>query len=197
MKPDFAAQLNQNPVIAGIRNLDDVLEAVKHEIRILFLLNLDVFDLSELMKMLGAFESVEIDVYTHLDLLKGIAPDKSGVRYLKEQFRVTGIISTHTNLLQFAAKEGLRTIQRLFILDSESLRTGLAKVQSCRPDGVEILPAPVLPSIRNQIDFRNLPPIIAGGLIKTGEDIHQALSSGAMAVSTSSPELWVKRPGMR
>jgi glycerol uptake operon antiterminator len=131
-------------------------------------------------------------VFPHLDLLKGIAADKSGISFLKNMIGITGIISTHTNLLQFAKKEGLATIQRLFILDSESLVTGLKKVQGCTPDGIELLPAPVLPFIIDRIEPRSLPPIIAGGLVRTPEDVKKIVSSGAMAISTSDKTLWAR-----
>ena len=189
---DLVTKLKRHPIIAGVRNLTDIPLAVNNKIEVIFLLNIDINDLMDSKNVIEANLAKGIMVFPHLDLLKGIAADKSGISFLKNKIGVTGIISTHANLLQFAKKEGMATIQRLFILDSESLGTGLKKVQGCTPDGIEILPAPVLPFIKNQIKLKHLPPIIAGGLIRTPEDMKKIISSGAMAVSTSDTALWVK-----
>jgi glycerol uptake operon antiterminator len=192
---DLVTKLKKNPIIAGVRNLKDIPVAVNSQIEVIFLLNIDINDIMDFKNVIKEFEAKGVMIFPHLDLLKGIAADKSGISFLKKEIGITGIISTHANLLQFAKKEGLVTIQRLFILDSESLGTGLKKVQGCTPDGIEILPAPVLPFIKNQIKLQHLPPIIAGGLIRTPEDAKKIFSSGAMAVSTSDKELWVKCSG--
>jgi glycerol uptake operon antiterminator len=57
-----------------------------------------------------------------------------------------------------------------------------------RPDAVEIMPgiaAKVIPRIHRDIDI----PVIAGGLIMDKSDIIEALSKGAIGVSTSELSL--------
>jgi glycerol uptake operon antiterminator len=44
--------------------------------------------------------------------------------------------------------------------------------------------------IINIIQNKVKAPIIAGGLINNKKDVIEALSSGAVAISTSSSELW-------
>ena len=119
-----------------------------------------------------------------------IARDQVGITYLKKSFGIDGIISTHTNIIQYAKKQELIALQRLFIVDSESVNTGARLVQSSKPDSVEILPGIILPYIQPELDKLRLPPIVAGGLIKTRDDIDRILASGAVAVSTSRRELW-------
>jgi glycerol uptake operon antiterminator len=194
---DLVAKVKKYPIIAGVRSLADIPLAVKNKIEVVFLLNIDINDIMDSRDVIEENLARGVLVFPHLDLLKGIAADKSGISFLKNKIGVTGIISTRTNLLQFAKKEGLATIQRLFILDSESLGTGLKKVQGCTPDGIEILPAPVLPFIISQIKPQSLPPIIAGGLVRTPEDVIKIVASGAMAISTSDKSLWVKYAASR
>ena len=81
-------------------------------------------------------------------------------------------------------------IQRLVMLDSESLKTGLEIIASSRPDAVEILPALVVPSMAHRLPMDKIPPFIAGGLVETIAEIESIMASGALGVSTSKKELW-------
>jgi glycerol uptake operon antiterminator len=179
--------LKENPVIAAVRGMEDLEYALQKKIRVIFLLAGDIFDLIEIEKNIRKEGHLFL---LHLDLIRGIARDQIGVTYLKKSFGIDGIISTHSNIIQYAKKQGLVALQRLFILDSGSLNTGAKLVQSSKPDSVEILPGIVLPHIQAELDKLSLPPIVAGGLIKTKEDVDKVLAAGAMAVSTSRRELW-------
>jgi glycerol uptake operon antiterminator len=75
-------------------------------------------------------------------------------------------------------------------VDSESLKSGARLVQSSNPDSIEILPGIILPFIQESLQQLDLPPIVAGGLIKTREEVDRILAAGAVAVSTSRRELW-------
>ena len=184
---DFIEKLLKKKVIAAARDLDDINTAVRKGISVVFLLAGDIFDL---MKIAENKQSDEILFLVHLDLIKGVARDQAGIYFLKRSFGIDGVISTHTNVIQFAKKAGLITIQRLFIVDSESLKTGAKLVGSCKPDGVEILPGIILPFIKNELEKLKFPPIIGGGLVKTKFDVKSIIDSGAIAVSTSKKELW-------
>ena len=61
-------------------------------------------------------------------------------------------------------------------------------VQQCKPDLIEILPGIAtksFPLIQEKSDL----PLIAGGFIRTKEDVLDAINSGASAVSTTCFEL--------
>jgi len=183
----FIEKLKERPVIAAIRDLRDIPLALKKKIGVLFLLAGDIFDL---IKAKEEVKSSDVLIFSHLDLMRGIARDKAGISFLKQKICIDGLLTTHTSLIQFAKKEGLITIQRLFILDSEALKTGVKMAQGCKPDAVEILPGIILPALKNDLENMTLPPIIAGGLIRTEGEIRRILESGALAVSTSKKELW-------
>jgi len=58
----------------------------------------------------------------------------------------------------------------------------------------------ILPSIGQQLAARGtLPPLIAGGLIRTAGQVEAVLAAGAVAVSTSEASLWsfARTPGRR
>ncbi|HEX6971041.1 MAG TPA: glycerol-3-phosphate responsive antiterminator, partial [Limnochordia bacterium] len=75
-------------------------------------------------------------------------------------------------------------------LDSEALKTGLGVLRSSHPDAVEMLPGLILPYIAHRLPIDELPPIIAGGMIETEQELKAVLASPAMAVSTSREALW-------
>ena len=183
----FLEALRESPVIAAVREMGDLDHALKKNIRVIFLLAGDIFNLIDIEKRMRAEGHLFL---LHLDLIRGIARDQVGITYLKTFFGIDGIISTHSNIIQYAKKQGLIALQRLFIVDSESLKSGDRLVQSSKPDSVEILPGIILPYIQPELDKLHLPPIVAGGLIKTKDDVDRLLASGAVAVSTSRRELW-------
>jgi glycerol uptake operon antiterminator len=183
----FLEALRESPVIAAVREMADLDYALKKKIRVIFLLAGDIFNLIDIENSMRAEGHLFL---LHLDLIRGIARDQVGITYLKKFFGIDGIISTHSNIIQYAKKEGLIALQRLFIVDSESLKSGDRLVQSSKPDSVEILPGIILPYIQSELDKLHLPPIVAGGLIKTREDVDRLLASGAVAVSTSRRDLW-------
>jgi glycerol uptake operon antiterminator len=55
---------------------------------------------------------------------------------------------------------------------------------------VEILPALVVPAVRERLLSHELPPMIAGGLVETEEELERIVRPPVLAVSTSRAELW-------
>jgi len=154
---------------------------------IIFVLGGTIFDLPKIVDLACRHEKV---VFADIDLIKGAGKDAAGIRYLAKESRVQGIITTKSNLISSAQKEGLSSIQRIFLLDSESLTGGLSVVEKSKPDAVEILPGLILPKIMDRIRSVTAIPIIAGGLITKKEEVKEVLSSGAVGISTTSPHLF-------
>ena len=84
----------------------------------------------------------------------------------------------------------MRVIQRMFLVDSESLRTGIQILKGFRPDAIEVLPAFTPVSVLAELKAATDVPILAGGLVRSPEDVQQAVANGACAVSTSRRDLW-------
>lgn len=56
-------------------------------------------------------------------------------------------------------------------------------------DVIEILPG-IMPEVIRQVNSISRVPVIAGGLIKSRQNVMTALDSGAVAVSATSPRVW-------
>jgi glycerol uptake operon antiterminator len=184
----FFEGLKSRPVIAGLRESAQVEAAIRHRVGVLFILGEDIFALQESATKAHAEGRL---IFAHVDLIKGVARDEAGVRFLAKQVCVDGILTTRSNLISPAKREGLIAVQRLFVLDSESLAAGLPTVEKAAPDAVEVLPGVILPTIVQELAARGaLPPLIAGGLIRTAAQVEAVLAAGAVAVSTSQVSLW-------
>jgi glycerol uptake operon antiterminator len=183
---DFLSILKHKPVIAAFRKVEDFRIEGLSNVDVLFVLGGDIFNLPTLVQQA---ESVKKLVFVDIDLVKGIGKDASGIRYLARESHVHGVITTKSNLINSAQKEGLISIQRIFVLDSESLTGGLNVVDKSKPDAIEILPGLILPKIMDRIRSRSPIPVIAGGLITTPQEIQEILSSGAIGISTTSAKL--------
>jgi glycerol uptake operon antiterminator len=128
-------------------------------------------------------------VFVHVDMIRGLNPDREGLRFLAAYAGPDGIITTHSGIVSHAKKCGLVCVQRIFLLDSQSVATGIQQVRAAAPDAVETLPG-VIPEVLARVS-REVPcPVIAGGLITRLEQVRLALAAGAQSISTSTEALW-------
>jgi glycerol uptake operon antiterminator len=191
-RPTFFEMLKARPVIAGLRHSAGVEAAIRHGVGVLFILGEDIFALQDSVAKAHAEDRL---ILAHVDLIKGIGRDEAGVRFLARDLGVDGILTTRANLINPARREGLIAVQRLFVLDSESLEAGLPTVARAAPDAVEVLPGVILPLIAPRLKEGSLPPLIAGGLIRTLGQVEEILQAGAVGISTSEERLWRYRRG--
>ncbi|RED51769.1 glycerol-3-phosphate responsive antiterminator [Cohnella lupini] len=129
-------------------------------------------------------------VFIHFDLLKGLSNDKESLRFIRKYVAPYGIVSTKSTIIKSAKKEGLVTIQRVFLIDTKSFNNSIEAISQNDPDCVEVMPA-IAPSIIRSYKQR-FPsiPIILGGLISEESHISEAFKQGADAVSLSKASLW-------
>ena len=146
-------------------------------------------DINSLPDLLKRAEAAGKLLLVHLDLLDGIGRDQAAIHFLS-RLGVRGLITTKPQLGKLARKAGMRVIQRMFLVDSESLRTGIQLLKGFHPDAIEALPASTPASVLAELKAVTEAPVLVGGLIRTEADITQALTNGAFAVSTSRQELW-------
>jgi glycerol uptake operon antiterminator len=88
-----------------------------------------------------------------------------------------------------AKQKGVYAIQRVFLLDSTALEKSYTIIQKVQPDYIELLPG-IIPSFIQEVHQKTGIPVLAGGLIRTEQDVAEALKAGATAVTTSKRELW-------
>ncbi|WP_227765220.1 glycerol-3-phosphate responsive antiterminator [Zhaonella formicivorans] len=182
----IAELFGESQVIAAVRSEEQLRQAVNSPVAAIFLLHGDI---NVLLDYVDYAKGHNKAVFPHMDLMAGIAGDKAGVEYVAREVAPDGIITTRSNLIKAARKQGLLTIQRLFLVDSTAVETGIHAVLENQPDAVEVMPG-ILPKVVAKIKDRITQPVIAGGLIEDKEEIEQVLAAGAQAVSVGNPKLW-------
>lgn len=183
---EFYNNIYENPIIAAVNDLSKLDYAIKSPCKTIFLLKGDIFNLEEIVKKI---KSNEMNVYVHLDLMDGFSKDTVALKYISEKIRPNGIITTKSNLIRKAKEFNVFAIQRLFIIDSLSLDTGVKSIHATKPDAVEILPG-IMHKVTKYISNQTHIPVITGGLIKDKEDVIMSIKSGAIGISTSKQEIW-------
>lgn len=179
-------KLHENPLVGAIHKKEDAKIFVKRDLKVAFILDTNIFDVKEMMDIL---RKKDVMVFIHFDLLDGISKNKYGFEYVKEYIKPDGIITTRADMIKRAKKNNMYVIQRLFLLDSINLKSGLKSVKDNKPDAVEILPG-LIHKITDEIAQKINVPLIAGGLIKDKKDIYKALNAHALGISTSKKSLW-------
>ena len=164
MGREFVEKIEASPIIAAVKNEEELENCLKSEIDVVFILYGDVVT------------------------IPGI------IDRIKDSGRTAdGIITTRANLIHHAKELGLSTVLRFFILDSMALSNieKLTRVnRAAMPDVIEILPGIIVPKIMRKISAMSCVPVIAGGLIKDREDVMNMLNNGAVAISTSAQDVW-------
>ena len=171
------------PVLRNMKEFERLLKS-DHE----YIIFLEV-RLAQLKQLVQVAKKANKKVILHVDLIQGLKTDAYGFEYLIREVKPAGIVSTRSNVISLAKKNNLMTIQRLFLLDSHALEHNIKLINQVQPDYIEILPG-IIPSIIKEVHEKTGIPVIAGGLIRTAEDIQLAYDGGAEAISTSQAELW-------
>lgn len=128
-------------------------------------------------------------VLIHIDLIQGLKADVYGVEYLVREIKPDGIVTTRGSVIEAVKKHKILAVQRLFLLDSQSLKNNVQQSSRYKPDYMEVLPGNMSKTIK-QIAASVAIPIIAGGLVTTQAEVDEAIQAGAVAVSTSCIDLW-------
>lgn len=185
MRAEFLI-FEQNPVIAAVKNEDQLEKALSSSCEIIFFLFGNICNISSLVAQAKNAGKL---VFVHLDLTTGLSGKEIAADYVKEFTRADGVISTRPLLLRRAKAVGLLTVLRVFVVDSLSLDGLVKQLDSCNADFVEIMPG-VMAKILKIVCQRVNVPVITGGLISDKKDVICALSAGAQCISTTCEALW-------
>ncbi len=173
-------------ILPATRSIKDFERMMRSSYEYVILLDCHVAQLQSLMALAKKHRK---KVLLHVDLIKGLRNDEHAAEFLCQQIKPAGLISTRTQVVQLAKKRSLTAIQRVFLLDTHALETSYRLLESFRPDYIEVLPG-IVPHIIREVRERTGIPILAGGLIRTREEVNAALDAGAVAVTTSSRDVW-------
>ncbi len=186
MYSKFLTIIQKNPIIAAVNNIEKIDFAVASPCKIIFLLTGNIINIKDIVEKCKKNNKY---ILVHLDLVEGLSKDEYALKYISEYIKPDGIITTRGNLIRIAKENSIFAIQRLFILDSMSLDTGIKSIHSTKPEAIEILPG-IMPKAIKRIHSETQIPLIAGGLIIDKEDAIASLSAGAIGISTSNKSVW-------
>ncbi|NLJ93872.1 MAG: glycerol-3-phosphate responsive antiterminator, partial [Clostridiaceae bacterium] len=171
-------QLGRSPIIFSVKDEKALRKALASNYKILFFLYGDIVNIEAQVALAKEYDKF---VFVHLDLINGISAHEAAVEFISKYTEADGVISTKPRLLRYAKEFNLATILRIFMLDSMAFENGIYNIQHCKPDSIEILPGIAtksFPLVREKSDL----PLIAGGFIRTKEDVLAAIKAGASAV---------------
>ena len=124
----------------------------------------------------------------HADLITGLAAKEISVDFLHSTTLADGIISTRTNMIQRAKELQMIAILRVFLIDSMAFDAALG-ARNLKPDAIDILPG-LMPSMIRKVRQMTGIPVLTGGLITEKREVMQALEAGALAISSTAPDVW-------
>lgn len=186
MNKRFAEEVEECPVIAAVKDMSGLRRCMESESKIIFVLFGDICNIREIVKTMKDGGKT---VIVHVDLINGLSSKEVSVDFIKNHTEADGIISTKLTLIKRAKELGLFTVFRFFVIDSLAFENIKKQGEAARPDFIEILPG-VMPKVIRRILSITSVPIIAGGLINDKDDVMEALSAGAVSISTTNQEVW-------
>ncbi len=183
---DLKELLLNNPIIAAIKNDNDLEEVLKNDVKVVFVLYGNISSIKSITDRLKQHDKV---YFIHLEMIEGLKADEQGLVFIKELTNPYGIISTKSSHIKLAKKHSLKAILRIFVIDSISLKVAIKSTMDQRPNAIEIMPATSYRAMKKICEEVNK-PVIGGGLIEDKEEVLKALESGIVSVSTTSKKVW-------
>ncbi len=173
-------------ILPAIRKMEDIEKIMASNYKYIVILEVHV---SRLRAIFQIAEAHQKKLIVHMDLIHGLKSDEYATEYICQEFKPFGLISIKGSVILKAKQKGIKSIQRLFVLDSGSLEKGYALIGRTQPDYIEVLPG-IVPKIISDIRKQTGKEVFAGGLIDTIEEVEQIYDAGAIAVTTSDKKLW-------
>ena len=186
---DFIRIVEDNPIIAAVKDDEGLEECLRSEIGVVFILYGSIGSIIDIVKKIKRAGKLAL---VHMDLVSGMQAKDVSVDYIRNYTEADGIITTKVNLLPRAKELGLNTILRTFVLDSTAMETldRNSRPEAVQPDIMEILPGTLLPDVIRQIVSSCRVPVMVSGLITRKSEVMNALKSGAVSISTTYRKLW-------
>jgi glycerol uptake operon antiterminator len=181
----FIARIAADPCCAAITAEENIGAAIASRAPVVFILRGNGLALGQVVRVIHDAGKL---VAVHVDLVAGLRADRSSVGWLANA-GVDAVISSHGQLMPAIRHEGMTAILRLLLVRRSQLDTAAAAIGRSAPNIVEILPGVILPSVIGLLPPFEV-PVLAGGFVRTNEDVGAVLSAGALGVTTSSQALW-------
>jgi glycerol uptake operon antiterminator len=182
---DFVVRLRSRPCCAAVVGAPFLDGALDSDAAIIFILRGDGLELSESIARIhraGKLAAI------HLDLVDGLAADTHGVGWLARS-GADAIITSHGRLVPAIRHAGCLAIHRVLLSRRGNLDSAMKAAARAAPDILEVLPGILLPSITQLLPRLGI-PVLAGGFIRSAEDVRAVMAAGARGVTTSQADLW-------
>jgi glycerol uptake operon antiterminator len=173
-------------IIPAMQKMEDLEKLMVSNYTYIIVLEVHVSRLKPIFQMAQAHNKKLI---LHMDLVHGLKSDEYATEFVCQELKPFGIISTKSSVILKAKQKGVTAIQRVFLIDSYALEKSYKLIEKTKPDYIEVLPG-AIPQMITEVKTQLKIPIFAGGLIRTMEEVQNALNAGAEAVTTSRKELW-------
>lgn len=183
---EYIDTIKDNPIIAAVQSKEGLSSAIALEVPTIFLLNTDIFSAKAFVDIARTAGS---NVFLHMDLIDGLASGAKALDYVQKRIAPNGIISTKSSLIKHARERGVFCVQRFFMVDNASFDQAVKTVRKTKPSMVELMPG-IIPSVIRRFTQEVSVPVIAGGMVADRKQVIDALSSGAIGISTGAKALW-------
>lgn len=144
--------------------------------------------LRTLAEFIFPIQRAEKRIWIHPDQIEGLARDGEGLFYLQEMFLPELFVTSSVHLAQTIKHQGWRLCLRVFLHDTQSLKSSLSVIERVRPDVICVMPALVFITVHREFSALHL-PIVAAGLIRTPAERDHILEWGVSA-EIGLPQLW-------
>lgn len=178
-------EISEDPIIPGLKSYGDIELAAQNDAKAVFVLFGSVANICDIVKRLKACGK---SVYVNVDMVEGFAPRNAVVDFLSENTEVDGIISSKTEILRYAKKNGLLSIHRFYILDSSSWRSIAKQLELSNSDIINITPGWTKVIEWTVAAYKK--PVISSGLVCDKEIVIENLNAGAIAICSTNHNVW-------
>lgn len=182
---DFVARLRDRPCCAAVVAEPFLERALSSASPIVVILRGDGLALREAIDRIHAAGKLAA---VHLDLVDGLEADTHGVSWLA-RCGADAIVSSRGSLMPAIRREGCLAIHRVLLSRRSHLDSAMKAAARAAPDVLEVLPGILLPSITQLLPRLGI-PVLAGGFIRSTDDVRAVMAAGAAGVTTSQADLW-------
>lgn len=175
-------------IIPAIDDLKKLQPACQTPAPVVFLMKANICNLKALVQLLHKHHK---QVYVHIEFMDGFKPDKEGLKLLKNEYQVDGIVSANAKALVMAQSCNLQVVYRLFLVDSISLKRSQQILLNNDFSTIEVLPAiNALKEVKLLQKIFTHAHLIAGGFVRDQALIKQIFDCGFQAVDSSDVRVW-------
>lgn len=179
-------EFHEQHILPAVRHIKDLEKLLNSSYTYIVLLDMHV---AQLKGVVALAKKHHKNIFLHVDLIQGLQSDAYATEFLCQEFAPYGLLSTKANVIIKAKQKGVVAIQRVFLIDSGSLQKSYNLLEKTKPDYIEVLPGALTDIIAEVKEHTGI-PILAGGFLRTVDEVEKALQAGATAITTSDKKLW-------